>query len=316
MAFVGGTSKYYVEDMADGILLFYQLKETGRSAQTDFQKAEILELEPYGKCLILDDKMQSAAFDEKTYHESLVHPAMLAHPNPKKVFIAGGGEGATLREVLRHKSVEECIMCDIDEKVVKWCEEMLPEWSDGAFKDKRATVVFEDAKAKLESYPEGYFDVIIFDLCDPLDGGPCYLLYANSFYEMAKSRLAKNGVAVTQSAAGGLRFFDEVFTIIHSTLRSVFSKGVFPYTAEVPSFGSPWAYNLVLCDESEAGDVRAWEPEKVDKLIAERITGELESYDGIAHRGLFHLHKKIRKGLEAEQRVVTVDNPVFMKVGL
>ena len=82
---------------------------------------------------------------------------MLAHANPKRVLIIGGGEGATLREVLRHKSVEEVVMVDIDEELVNICREFLPEWnscadikgidSDSCFDDSRSTVLFEDAFA-------------------------------------------------------------------------------------------------------------------------------------------------------------------------
>ena len=71
-----------------------------------------------GKMLLLDNKVQSAQNDEFIYHESLVQPSMLMHANPKKVYIGGGGELATAREVLRHESVEKCVMVDIDEMVI------------------------------------------------------------------------------------------------------------------------------------------------------------------------------------------------------
>lgn len=83
--------------------------------KSKFQACQIIETLDHGKTLVLDGKTQSAANDEKVYHESLVHPAMMLHPNPKNVYIGGGGEGATMREVLRHKSVEKCVMVDIDE---------------------------------------------------------------------------------------------------------------------------------------------------------------------------------------------------------
>lgn len=72
---------------------------------------------PPSQTLVLDGKTQSAQFDEPIYHECLTHPAMLMHPAPKRVFIGGGGELATAREVVRHASVEKCVMVDIDEKV-------------------------------------------------------------------------------------------------------------------------------------------------------------------------------------------------------
>ena len=109
------------------------------------------------RVLFLDGVEQSSLMGEAAYHESLVHPTMLVHTNPKRVLIIGGGEGATLREVLRHKSVEEVVMVDIDEELVNICREFLPEWNSCAdmegsdakscFDDSRSTVLFEDAFA-------------------------------------------------------------------------------------------------------------------------------------------------------------------------
>src|SRR4030066_330149 len=96
--------------------------------------------------LILDGKIQCSESDEFIYHEALVHPAMIAHPKPETVFIAGGGEGATLREVLRHKTVKKAVMVDIDDEVTALCKKYLPEHAQGAFKDKRAEVYHVDAR--------------------------------------------------------------------------------------------------------------------------------------------------------------------------
>ncbi|HUK99897.1 MAG TPA: spermidine synthase, partial [Nitrospirota bacterium] len=116
------------------------------ASQTKYQRMEIMDCGSYGRCLVLDGKMQSTLTDEFIYHEALVHPALLTHPNPKRVFIVGGGEGATLREVLRHKSVEYCMMVDIDQEVVEKSKEFLPEWHQGAFDDPRTDLRFMEAR--------------------------------------------------------------------------------------------------------------------------------------------------------------------------
>ena len=90
--------------------------------------------------------IQSCQIDEHVYHESLVHPALLSHPCPKSVYIGGGGEGSTAREVLRHKSVERCVMVDIDADVVTFCKDHLPE-NAAAFADPRLELIIDDAKA-------------------------------------------------------------------------------------------------------------------------------------------------------------------------
>jgi spermidine synthase len=140
-------------------------------SKSDFQTAQVVKTVPFGKTLVLDGKTQSAQFDEAIYHESLVHPAMLLHENPKSVYIGGGGEFATAREVLKHASVESCVMVDIDEVVCNICKEQLPEWGAGAWDDKRMEVHYDDAKAFLERDSRTY-DVIIMDIADPIEAGP------------------------------------------------------------------------------------------------------------------------------------------------
>ena len=88
--------------------------------------------------------------DEFIYHEVLVHPALTSHANPKKVFIAGGGEGATAREVLKHNTVQSVVMVDIDEQVVKACQKFLPSHHKGSFEDPRMNLIFGDAADYLE----------------------------------------------------------------------------------------------------------------------------------------------------------------------
>src|SRR5215470_852404 len=92
----------------------FGVKDILLSKQTAFQHVTILDTFEYGKMLVIDGRTQSAEDDEHIYHESLVHPALVAHPAPRRVLIIGGGEGATLREVLRHPSIERIVMVDID----------------------------------------------------------------------------------------------------------------------------------------------------------------------------------------------------------
>ena len=147
------------------------------------------------RALFIDGVLQSSLYGEAAYHESLVHPAMLVHPNPKRVAIIGGGEGATLREVLKHQSVDEAVMIEIDEELTNVSRTYLPDWSDcsdissrtpSCFDDPRASLYFEDAfsfflnefgdeddddhdTATTDDDDEDPFDVIIMDALDPDD---------------------------------------------------------------------------------------------------------------------------------------------------
>ena len=129
---------------------------------TTYQKVQILDTFTFGRCLILEGKIQSSEFDEYIYHEALVHPSMISHPNPRKVMVIGGAEGAVLRELMKHPSLEKMVMVDIDESVVNLCREYLPDWHQGCFDDERLEVVFADARKYLEEC-NMTFDVILSD---------------------------------------------------------------------------------------------------------------------------------------------------------
>ena len=276
---------------------------------SEFQEIKVLESKYYGQLLITDNLIQSSEKDEHVYHESLVQPAMIAHGNPKKVYIGGGGEGATLREVLKNSCVEECWMVDIDGVCVDMCRQHMPKHSAGAFEDPRTKLIIDDAKTELEKIEDGYFDVIIMDLSDPLDGGPCYQLYTTSFYEMCKSKLAPGGIFVTQSGCASiLDCQDAVFTAINNTLKQVFPK-VLPYTAYVSSFSSEWGFNLAF----KAADVNTDEVfGQLDAKIEKMGLDKLRWYDQITHMRMTSLPKEVRQSLANEKRVMTVENPVFM----
>merc|ERR1711865_580870 len=96
---------FFEEDIDDTYQIKTELKRILFQGKSDFQSVQIIETAAFGRTLVMDDKTQSTEKDEKAYHETLVHPAMMAHGAPKSVFVGGGGEFATTREILRHKSV-------------------------------------------------------------------------------------------------------------------------------------------------------------------------------------------------------------------
>ena len=274
------------------------------SKQTPFQSMDILDLGSYGKTLVLDGRIQSTIRDEFIYHEILVHPAMLTHPEPRKVFIVGGGEGATLREVLRHRSVQRVLMVDIDEEVVARCRELLPEWHQGAFEDPRVELKYLDARKYLEETSEA-FDVVIIDISEPIEEGPAYLLVTREFYEIACEKLSPAGVISLQAGTVSLNDL-ECYAAIQKTLEGVFPV-VAPCWASIPSFALPWGFSV----GSKQQDPRGLRPEDVDKLVADRIVGPLRYYDGVTHRMTFLLPKYIRARLESEARIIEDNHPLF-----
>ncbi|WZN59115.1 polyamine aminopropyltransferase [Chloropicon roscoffensis] len=308
---MGAKRLWLEEEIQDDLRWLYSVKSILHAEVSDFQDVELLETGPFGKVLLLDGKLQSAEADERVYHECLVHPALLHHPNPKKVFICGGGEGSTAREVLKHKSVEKVVMVDIDKVVCDFCEKHLEDNAD-TFKDARLELIIDDAKAQLENQRDGEFDVIIGDLADPVFGGPCYQLYTREFYEnIVKAKLAPGGVFVTQSGPAGVLAHTEVFTPINRTLASVFPR-VVPYLQHIPSFADCWGWNMAFKDGSEQAPLEA---AQLDKRIEARVaegSGALAFMDGLAWVGITSLNKIVRKSLEGEKHVLTIDSPKFI----
>ncbi|MBA0747622.1 hypothetical protein Gogos_004523, partial [Gossypium gossypioides] len=184
---------WYEEEIDEDLKWSFALKSVLYKGSSEYQDIALLDTKRFGKVLVIDGKMQSAEVDEFIYHECLIHPALLFHSNPKTVFIMGGGEGSAAREALRHKFIDEVVMCDIDEEVVNFCRRYLTVNRD-AFCNKKLNLVINDAKAELEKRTEK-FDIIVGDLADPVEGGPCYQLYTKSFYEkILKPKLNENGI--------------------------------------------------------------------------------------------------------------------------
>ena len=293
--------------------MLYRIKDVVHTGKTSFQAVDILDTDAFGRCLVLDGKTQSTEADEHIYHEALVHPAMLLHPKPRSVFIAGGGEGGTLREVLAHSSVERVVMLDLDQEVVDLCRRYLPKHHQGSFEDPRVELIHKDARQYLASCHEK-FDVMVMDLVDPMEGGPSYLLYTQEFYKIALSKIRSGGMLVTQAGPSGPLNFSECFTAIARTLGIVFPRTC-PYSVFVPAFITTWGFVLAFTTDSSVhgnSSLEGIQPEHIDSLIAERLSKPLRFYDGISHRSMCALPSYLRRGLETEHRVVTDNAPVFM----
>jgi len=295
--------KWLIDELTPDLVQIHGIKRVLHRTTTKYQKAQIAETMTFGICLILDGKIQSGEKDEFIYHESLVHPAMITHPCPESVFIAGGGEGATLRDVFYHKTVKKAVMVDIDEKVVDLCRKYLPSFHQGAFADKRAKVIYDDARKYIQETPER-FDVAIIDLADPVEEGPARMLYTREFYQLVKNKLKPGGIMVVQSGQSGWINLRNFFAI-NGTLKSIF-KIVRPYQVYVPSFVDLWGFHVV----SDTLDAAALSPMEINSRISQRLNSELKSYDGTAHKGLFALPKRLRKQLTRSRKVITDKDPI------
>jgi spermidine synthase len=208
----------YVEDIAPGLKLDMDLHSILHTSTSAVQSVQIID-SYFGRTLVTDGKTQSAEHDEFVYHESLVHPAMFwsAHLSsrgnkrsnknnnsinaPKSVFIGGGGELATAREVLRHNTVDRVVMVDIDPEVIEVSRKYLPEWGgDAVLHHPKVEYIIGDVHQYLAGTDET-FDVMIIDVSDPIEAGPAVALYTQEFYKLVSQRLNKHGVFVTQAGS-------------------------------------------------------------------------------------------------------------------
>ena len=297
---------WHYELITPGLLQTEQRLRVFYRGQTEYQHVEVMDGATFGRTLVLDGKTQSTEVDEFAYHEALVHPSMIAHPNPKSVFVAGGGEGATIREVMSHRSVEQVVMVDIDKQVVDLCREYLPNHHQGSFDDPWLELHHMDALEFLED-TSLRFDVVIIDVPDPLEAGPAYLLFTQEFYSLLKERLRPGGLMVAQSGPTGPAFYEQCFSAVANTVGSVFS-GVYLSEAFVPSFGTTWGFVI----GSTGPDPTSLSVEETDSRISDRIDGELRFLDGITLRGMTSVPKYLRKAVDAEEKIITRDHPIFV----
>lgn len=282
----------------------HAIKRIYAEAITQYQRVLVVEFDRFGKGLIIDGKIQSTVADEFIYHETLVHPLLLSLDNPKKVLILGGGEGATIREVLKHKSVESIIMVDIDKAVIDFAKEYLKEWHQGSFDNPKVRVIIGDGYQFVKSTNEK-FDAIILDLTDPQKGSTSVKLYTIEFYRRLKEILSPNGGIVTQATSPS--FSLNVYSTIYNTIKNVF-KYVSAGIAYVPSFDGLWGF-IYASDARKIGDMS---PEEVDSKLRERVSCCLKFYDGLTNLSIFTIPKYIREYIEKETNVSTQQNPVYV----
>lgn len=267
--------------------------------KTAYQDMYIVESGAYGKGLVLDGKWQSCVGDEFIYHEALVQPAMICHGSPRNVLVLGGGEGATVREILRWKTVEQVMMVDIDGEVVEACQEYLPEMHQNSFDDPRTQVVIGDALEVLET-TEQKWDIVISDLSDPIEEGPSIKLFTKEFFEKLQRVMAPGGYLALQAgpvAPVGLRIYARV---LH-TLSTVFPH-VHPYAASTPTFGEPWGLALASAEMISSQP----EPATIDQMLQEKTTGGLRLLDGVALLGILQTPVYVRRAIASETEIYSL----------
>lgn len=211
----------------------YSMDKLIYSHRGRFGDVAVTEHEYFGRMLVLDGVVQLTERDEHYYHEMLAHVPLHAHPGPETVLIIGGGDGGTLREVLKHKSVQRAVMCEIDQEVIETSKRYLPTLSSG-FADSRVTINIADG-ADFVARSRQQFDVILVDSTDPV--GPAQSLFTEKFFSDAREALKQDGLFVAQTES--LHFHLHFVREVQDRLRQVFPMADV-YTVPLATYAGNW----------------------------------------------------------------------------
>jgi len=208
------------------------------SEQTPFQKLAILDTVEFGRMLTLDDVIQTTVKDEFVYHEMITHVGLNTHPNPRQVLVIGGGDGGSIREVVKHRQVEKARIVEIDGRVIEAAREFLPELSCG-YTDPRVDILVDDGIKHVRENKNVY-DMIVVDSTDPV--GPAEGLFNEAFYQNVHGALKEDGLFVAQTESP---FFNRKLIMdIHQVLLRIFPI-VRLYMAYVPTYpGGLWTFTM------------------------------------------------------------------------
>jgi spermidine synthase len=247
--------------------------------QSPFQRVRIIESYKYGKMLALDDMVMTTIKDEFHYHEMISHPSMFTHGNARNILVIGGGDGGTVREILRHEGVEKVTMVEIDGEVIQACKEHLPQIA-AAFDHPKLDLIVDDGIAFIKNAAPESYDIIIVDGSDPV--GPAEGLFSVEFYTNCYNALKKNGILVAQGESP--KFNDKAFAELNHTLQGIFGKDNAPVSLFfVPTYPTGmWSFQYGLKNVDHPKHVT--NESMIDAFVE---TQGLRYYNSDVHKGSF-----------------------------
>lgn len=282
-------NEWYTETLYEDWRQTFQIDEKILGEHTSKQHLVIFNNPRYGRVLALDGVIQTTEKDEFVYHEMMAHVPMLAHGNAKRVLVIGGGDGGTIREVLKHKTLEKVTLVEIDRSVINMSKKYLPTLSQGAFDDPRLQIVIQDG-CQFVKNSEEKFDVIICDSTDPI--GPGAVLFTSEFYADCHNLLNEGGIFVNQNGVPFLQT-DELKDTLKS--RQKFFQDTGYYIGVVPTYvGGFMAWGWA----SDNKEYRNISLETLEERF-KNINGKLRYYTPAIHKASFVLPQFVQDSLES-----------------
>ncbi|MGC8497284.1 MAG: polyamine aminopropyltransferase [Thermoplasmata archaeon] len=235
---------WYGEQQTNGVKLLFKMKKKVYEGRSEYQHLEIYESREFGKIMFLDGTVQLTERDEFIYHEMITHVPLNYHRAPKRVLVIGGGDGGTVREILKHR-VDSITLVEIDKIVVDSSKKYFPSLAK-SLDDRKVEVIIDDGIKYVENSKSKY-DIVIIDSTDPV--GPAKALFSDSFYRNVRSKLNKNGIVVTQS--GSPFYYPEHLKIAVKNMRKSFAY-TYTYLADIPTYPSSiWSFTIATDSKLE-----------------------------------------------------------------
>lgn len=279
-------SEYHIED----VKLSLEITKYLHVEDSPFQHIEMMHNETYGNFMTLDGYIQVTERDEFVYHDMIVHPSMATNPAIKNILIIGGGDGGTAREAARYKSVEKIDMVEIDERVVRLCQQYLPTMSCMLEKDPRINLFFEDGLAFVKNAKDGAYDLILVDSTDPI--GPGEGLFTYDFYSNCFRALTPNGILINQHECAFFPRDTHEMKRAHEKIRKVFPIAKV-YGFNVPTYSTGyWYFGFA---SKNLDPIKDHKPE-----VWESFGLKTKYYNSDLHNGCFALPTYVRDVLAAE----------------
>lgn len=249
--------------------------------KSPYQTVEILDTFEYGKMLVIDNMVMCSEKDEKAYHEMIIHVPMLTHPDPRHILVIGGGDGGSVREILRHPQVEQVTLVEIDQVVVKAAQEHLPSISS-ALDHPKLHLVIEDGIQYLAAAADQTYDLIVVDSSDPV--GCAAALFTKDFYQQVYRALKSGGVMVAQSESP--RFNQPKFVDLYQDLGHVFGPSqVHCYLAFVSTYPTGM-WSFAYSSKGGPHPLTHFDPQSAAQFAQEQ---QLAYYNPGVHQAAFSL---------------------------
>lgn len=233
------------DTMWPGQAMSLKVEKVLYAEKSKYQDVLVFKSSDYGNVLVLDNCIQVTERDEFCYQEMITHLAANSHPNPKKALVIGGGDGGVLREILKHESIEEAWLCDIDEAVIEVSKKYLPEMSK-SYSDPRVKVHIGDGFKFLAEY-KNTFDIIITDSSDP--EGPAETLFQKPYFQLLNDALTEKGVITTQ--AENIFLHMPIIKKLKQDCKTIFPVVEYAYTL-IPTYPSGNIGFMVCCKDPQA----------------------------------------------------------------